>query len=460
MGVFAIIPLSSQDARRRAIGILALIGVGLAWWLFNRNNQLTPDSTYRELRGLGIALLDGSGYRQTFPIWGYPIVVAGIGFLSRSVIDIALPLLQLALCLVVSIALVWRWLGRWRLLYLLLWLLLMIPVVSYACLRLPDGLVMVLLLAVVLSLRNWVETRRPLWLVLGGLSVAVSVNMRSETLLLIVCSCLAALLVLGLRRTPAARLLVVHLAVLSVVAFLALIPWAVNSKAYSGTPLLTSTNGPGWFYVGLGQLPNNPWGLQGLDADAWAFVRSKGGHPFSLEGSRVLTPEIRRLVEEHPAAYIEKVGWNLRQAALGGVWTKIGYQTPDSTPGRTHLERIRSLLSLRVDGWAWATETVFYRTRMFRLVFLLLSALSLWTGVRALMRSSQRWQPAASALAQFCLFYTVFEFALVSLGYYQSRFMSPLYAVQLAVLANLFSLESAEGLLGAPARYVRALFTR
>ena len=97
---------------------------------------------------------------------------------------------------------------------------------------------------------------------------------------------------------------------------------------------------------------------------------------------------------------------------------------------------------------------------MFRLVFLLLSALSLWTGVRALTRSSQEWQPAASTLAQFCLFYTVFEFALVSLGYYQSRFMSPLYAVQLAVLANLFSIESAGGLLGAPARYVRALFTR
>jgi hypothetical protein len=97
---------------------------------------------------------------------------------------------------------------------------------------------------------------------------------------------------------------------------------------------------------------------------------------------------------------------------------------------------------------------------MFNLVFLLLSALSLWTGVRALMRSSQRWQPATSALAQFCLFYTVVEFALMSLGYYQARFMSPLYAVQLAVLANLFSIESAAGLLGAPARHVRALFTR
>jgi len=436
---------------RRQIAIAGLCLLAVATWVLNRNNELWAGSTYRVLRGLGIEALQGKPFVKTFPIWGYPGLVAGIGAVSRSAIDVSLPIIQLVACVVVILGLSYPWLSRWKAWQLVLWLLLMAPALSFACRRLPDAIVEIALLAILLAMRQWVKTKRGVWLLVGIMSVVIAVNMRSEVLIFILAVFVATLALRFARRKIDLSAVTRFAGVMAVAAVVGVVPWAANSQVHAGTLLLTSTNGPGWFYEGLGQLPNNPWHLRGYDSYPRRFAATKGVQdPFSLAGSRVLTPEDERLVRAHPVAYLEKVVWNLHSAAFGGV--EPAPPTRGSSPGATRGERLRALLSLRPSAVSWALGTFFLRTRILNIAFLLLSVMSLWIGFRVIL-SGETWQPASLAVGWLVFLYTGFEFALVSVGYYMTRFMSPLYAVQVLGLGYLLLAEPLGNLVGSAGRH-------
>ena len=435
---------------RRQVAIAGLCLLAVVTWVLNRDNELWAGSTYRVLRGLGIETLQGRPFVKTFPIWGYPGLVAGIGAVSRSAIDVALPIIQLVACVVVIVGLSYPWLSRWKAWQLVLWLLLMAPVLSFATRRLPDAIVEIALLTMLLAIREWIRTRRWVWLLVGVTSVIVAVNMRSEVLIFVLAAFVATLALRLTRRRIDLSAITRVAGVLAIAALVGVLPWAVNSRAHAGTLLLTSTNGPGWFYEGLGQLPDNPWHLRGYDSYPRSFAASKGvPDPFSLAGSRVLTPEDERLVSAHPAAYLEKVAWNLHSAALGGV--EPAPPARGAAPGATRGERLRALLSLRPSGVSWALDTLILRTRILNVAFLLMTIMSLWLGVRVIVWG-KRWRPENLAVGWFCFLYTLFEFALVSVGYYMTRFMSPLFAAQALGLGYLLSAEPLENLVGSVGR--------
>jgi hypothetical protein len=431
---------------RRQVAIVCLSLLAVATWVLNRDNELWAGSTYRVLRGLGLDTLQGRPYVKTFPIWGYPGLVAGIGAFSKSAIDVALPIIQLILCVALIIGLSRPWLSRWKVWQLVVWLLLMAPVLSFASRRLPDAVVEIALLSILLAGRQWILTRRVVWLVLAAASVVVAVNMRSETLLFVLAAFAATLALRFTRRRLDLSAITRFAAVLAVAALLGVVPWALNARAHTGALLLASTNGPGWFYEGLGQLPNNPWHLRGYDSYPRRYAASKGVQdPFSLAGSRVLTPEDERLVRAHPLAYLEKVVWNLHSAALGGV--EPAPPTRGSSLGATRGDRVRELLSLKPSAVSWALDTFFVRSRILSVAFLALSLLSLWIGVRLILWG-ESWRPENLAVGWLCFLYTLFEFALVSVGYYMTRFMTPLFAMQLLGIGYLLSAEPLHTLLG------------
>jgi hypothetical protein len=435
---------------RRQVAIGGLCLLAIATWVLNRNNELWAGSTYRVLRGLGSEALQGKPFVKTFPLWGYPGLVAGIGAVSRSAIDVSLPIIQLVACVVVVLGLSYPWLSRWKAWQLVLWLLLMAPVLSFATRRLPDAIVEIALLTMLLAIREWIRTRRWVWLLVGVTSVIVAVNMRSEVLIFVLAAFAATLALRFTRRRIDLSAITRVAGVLAIAALAGVVPWAVNSRAHAGTLLLTSTNGPGWFYEGLGQLPNNPWHLRGYDSYPRRFAATKGVQdPFSLAGSRVLTPEDERLVRAHPMAYLEKVAWNLHSAALGGV--EPAPPTRGYSPGATRGARLRALLSLRPSAVSWELDALFLRTRVLNVAFLLASIMSLWIGVRVILWG-QKWRPENLAVGWFCFLYTLFEFALVSLGYYMTRFMSPLFAAQVLGLGYLLSAEPLENLVGSVGR--------
>ena len=379
--------------------------------------------------------------------------MAAIGAFSKGAIDVALPIIQLVVCVALIIGLSRPWLGRWKVWQLVVWLLLMAPVLSFASRRLPDAVVEIALLSILLAGRQWIATRRVVWLVLAAASVVVAVNMRSETLIFVLAAFAATLVLRFTRRRIDLSALTRFAAVLAVAAVLGVVPWAVNSRAHTGALLFASTNGPGWFYEGLGQLPNNPWHLRGYDSYPRRYAATKGVQdPFSLAGSRVLTPEDERLVRAHPLAYLEKVVWNLHSAALGGV--EPAPPTRGSSLGATRGDRLRELLSLRPSAVSWALDTFFVRSRILSVAFLALSLLSLWIGVRLIVWG-ESWRPENLAVGWLCFLYTLFEFALVSVGYYMTRFMTPLFAVQVLGIGYLLSAEPLRNLLGVRDRRLR-----
>lgn len=431
---------------RRQIAIVCLCLLAIATWVLNRDNELWAGSTYRVLRALGLDTLQGKPYVKTFPIWGYPGLVAGIGAISKGAIDVSLPIIQLVVCVVVIIGLSRPWLGRWKVWQLVVWLLLMAPVLSFASRRLPDAVVEIALLTILLAGRQWIVTRRRVWLLVAAASVMVAVNMRSETLIFVFATFAATLVLRFTRRRIDLSAITRFAGVLAVAAVLGVVPWALNARAHTGALLLASTNGPGWFYEGLGQLPDNPWHLRGYDSYPRSYAATKGVQdPFSLAGSRVLTPEDERLVRAHPLAYLEKVVWNLHSAALGGV--EPAPPTRGVSPGATRGERLHALLLLRPSAVSWALDTLFVRSRILGVAFFVLSLMSLWIGVRLILRG-ETWRPENLAVGWLCFLYTLFEFALVSLGYYMTRFMSPLFAVQVLGIGYLLSAEPLHTLLG------------
>ncbi len=431
---------------RRQIAIVCLCLLALATWVLNRDNELWAGSTYRVLRGLGLDTLQGKPYVKTFPIWGYPGLVAGIGAISKSAIDVSLPIIQLIVCVAVILGLSRPWLGRWKVWQLVVWLLLMAPVLSFASRRLPDAVVEIALLSILLAGQQWIATRRAVWLFVAAASVVVAVNMRSETLIFVLATFAATLALRFTRRRLDLSALTRFAGVLAAAALLGVVPWALNARAHTGALLLASTNGPGWFYEGLGQLPGNPWHLRGFDSYPRRYAATKGVQdPFSLAGSRVLTPEDERLVRAHPLAYLEKVVWNLHSAALGGV--EPAPPTRGSSAGATRGERLHALLSLRPSAVSWALDTLFLRSRILAVAFLVLSLMSLWIGVRLILWG-ESWRPENLAVGWLCFLYTLFEFALVSVGYYMTRFMTPLFAVQVLGIGYLLSAEPLRNLLG------------
>ena len=147
-----------------------------------------------------------------------------------------------------------------------------------------------------------------------------------------------------------------------------------------------------------------------------------------------------RLVREHPEAYLQKVVWNLRRSAFGGVIVQM--PTREGPVGRTRSERLRAVASLRLSGFSWAFWTIVDKSRIYRLSFLLLCGLSLFLGGRGFTHAAACWRPENVAISRFCVVYTIVEFALVSLGHYEVRFVSPLYWVQVLTLVQLLSTET------------------
>ena len=62
-------------------------------------------------------------------------------------------------------------------------------------------------------------------------------------------------------------------------SLLSLTPWALHAHRHTGHAALSSTNSGMVAYITLGQLPDNPWGVQHIDGAAGAAARPVTVHP-------------------------------------------------------------------------------------------------------------------------------------------------------------------------------------
>ena len=111
------------------------------------------------------------------------------------------------------------------------------------------------------------------------------------------------------------------LLLLGTCSLILLTSWPLFQYSQHRQLLLGTTNSGGTLYSGLGQLPNNPWNRVFADKSATDYAQSQGiRNAWGLEGNRVLTRRFLKDVAEHPLAFLAKVLYNQLRILTGGFY--------------------------------------------------------------------------------------------------------------------------------------------
>ena len=108
----------------------------------------------------------------------------------------------------------------------------------------------------------------------------------------------------------------------AVCSVLLLAAWPVYQYSQHQEFLPGPTNSGGVLYRSLGQLPGNPWGREDNDGAASRYAKSQGVEDaWGIEGNRVLLRGFLNDVSAYPAFFAAKVIYNGVSIARGGLYT-------------------------------------------------------------------------------------------------------------------------------------------
>lgn len=116
--------------------------------------------------------------------------------------------------------------------------------------------------------------------------------------------------------------------------FLTISPWIQYTRIATGKPLLGSTNTGHVFFIGLGQLPGNPWGITTADADPKKKkILESFNERSSLNytGDQVMRDGFIREVIRHPFHYFLKCMLGAIRVTLGGIYIPEFFENIDCT---------------------------------------------------------------------------------------------------------------------------------
>lgn len=294
--------------------------LALSVLIFFLNQQhLLQQGIYRgAFLPLAISLHEGNGYSlhhapAFYPMWGY-------GTLVWMGLQVGNPgLFLLAMQLLLSLAGIYFFYKLFSLTPSLWHIPFFTPYLAVTSVKWATAIVIVLIIPFAYFLQKYLLEKSKKDIVIAGVLLGVLLNFRSEFLyfpLFLVLIFLFKELKIS-RSTIVASILVV-----SVVAFIVLLPWGLRSKNLDAGFRLTSTNGGLVSYISLGQLPNNPWNITTKDTTGYIYVQSKGiTDPFSPQGDSVLKAAFYENVKSQPLAFVKKMVKNSTDALLGGVYT-------------------------------------------------------------------------------------------------------------------------------------------
>lgn len=415
---------------------LALAGAAVGFILLNHTHAAQQTIHHRYTLPLAESLLSGGGYTLQgepafYPIWGYPALVA-VGVALGSV-DLWLLVVQAT----AAIAGVFAALRLARVPPRLYHIALALPFLALLSVRWADGLVATGLVIHLASLAEHLRTGRRAPLLAAGLALGLVGNLRTEYLYLPLAEAAAAALphMRGLRRRTLAAV-----ALSGAMSLALLLPWALRAAAHGEGLRFDATNGGCVLYISLGQLPDNPWGIEPADIVAERRARALGAPGFaSPEGDRLLRREFAQAVREHPEAFARKVAYNVWSAVTGGTY--VGeLRTLASSP-----ERVQALTRLAAnEGRAAALSKMSTAEAVAATVQSVLALASvaiivalLLLGAWALVRGTAPPAPDGPAVA-LCAAVVAYKLAIIGVAQASPRHMSAVYLPLLAVgLATL-----------------------
>jgi len=291
----------------------------------------------------------------TYPMWGYPLVLALIGW-GPAVIVLQVAVASLAaavFCVLGAELLAIR--RRW-----LVWCFALgIPWYALHTVKWPASFAASFALIGVTLLGVSLDRHSRRLAAVAGVAFGLALNFRSEWLL--------ALPVFGLAciiwRLVAGRwgLSPAILAIFVATVTLCLAPWAIHCKRSTGALALTSSNAGMVLYISLGQLPGNPWGI--VHADRTAMEVTAAERPdvaaYSVEGSRILLDRFWHAIKRHPVAFLRKTVRNLTYILAGGFYS--GEPGPSGGDDRRTLEIAKEKLKKRFGLSPNVAEIARYR---------------------------------------------------------------------------------------------------
>lgn len=197
------------------------------------------------------------------------------------------------------------------------------------------------------------------WTLASALTFGIAANIRTEFLLISLLLAMALVasgpLIAGstwLQRSTRA-------AVLFATTLVAMVPWSIYTHATIGEYRLTSSNSSASYYLGLGVLPNNPWGVVLNDDFVDKLVQEKVGAKSAptLLGEQYLKGAFKEAVVAHPVAFAKRVVYGWRVMLMQGFYIPnmrlIWAASPeDSLLMSLAVERFKQAASLSVNWYA------------------------------------------------------------------------------------------------------------
>jgi len=134
--------------------------------------------------------------------------------------------------------------------------------------------------------------------------------------------------------------------------YILLIPWGLYTINVSGHYLLTTTDPGAVLFTGLGQLPENKWGITPKDGDPLmhSLLKQEFGKEayfISYESDQFLKDKFIELIVEDPFEYIRKCTYVFPKLLVGGTYFGEFYESKACFPHchdwyHEHMRSIRS----------------------------------------------------------------------------------------------------------------------
>ena len=201
----------------------------------------------------------------------------------------------------------------------------------------PYGISAIFTTLSVLFYIQYIKINKFIYLTGSALLFGLALNLRSDYLYFTICFYLIVLLYYLFKRNIKLLPLNLWLAIVGLI----MLPWMIYTKARTGHILLNSTNGGHVLFIGLGQLPDNPWHITPYDGDSTmhAILKQKFGttiNSLSYTADNFLKEAWKERIVDQPKYYFKRCVINIRDYfirpfTLGEINNKLNINKNDWT---------------------------------------------------------------------------------------------------------------------------------
>jgi hypothetical protein len=345
----------------------------------------------------------------SFPLWGYSLVI----FLFHDFYSRALFQTLVHSVVLFSIFIYFQRRIPSTFLQILLLVLLLTPC-SFACAP-PSQPYSLYADCVIISLLALASSR----ILASALFFGLALNFRSEAYLLPPAIAVVSTLARALSLRSAIKWLVIIYACMA--------PWAAYTYYNEGVARITSSNGGAAMITGLGDLPDNKWGIKNVDSDPSIMkLLEKNGaigiSPYSSRADKILKSEYLRLVLSDPSEFWKKITWQFdrivwQETFPGILWLTdecIAIHCENEPAERAKLAEASGYFRFLMQATEFFTDLDLRITRIGYLSAILIALFGLVTRMPGLYLLNM---------------WLLYSFALFSIGYFLSTYSANLFPV-------------------------------